>query len=47
MNFTVGIVSQKIATLSNFVEFRGSRNFIFFEALRVTSDMWHVLSGSH
>ena len=35
MDFTVGIVSQNLATTSNFVEFRDSRNFTFFEALGV------------
>ena len=35
MDFTVGIVSRNLATTSNFVEFRDSRNFTFFEALRV------------
>ena len=33
MDFTVGIVSRNLATMSNFVEFRDSRNFTFFEAL--------------
>ena len=32
MDFTVGIVSQNLATMSNFVEFRDNRNFTFFEA---------------
>ena len=32
MDFTVGIVSRNLATTSNFVEFRDSRNFMFFEA---------------
>ena len=32
MDFTVGIVFQNLATTSNFVEFRDSRNFMFFEA---------------
>ena len=32
MNFTVGIVSRNLATTSNFVEFRDSRNFTFFKA---------------
>ena len=35
MDFTVGIVSQNLATASNFVEFRDNRNFIFFEAQSV------------
>ena len=38
MDLTVEIVSRNLATLSNFVEFRDSRNFMFFEAPRVTSD---------
>ena len=32
MDCTVGIVSRNLATTSNFVEFRDSRNFRFFEA---------------
>ena len=32
MDFTVGIVLRNLATTSNFVEFRDSRNFTFFEA---------------
>ena len=32
MDFTVGIVSRNLATTSNFVEFRDSRNFTSFEA---------------
>ena len=32
MDFTVGIVSRNLATTLNFVEFRDSRNFTFFEA---------------
>ena len=47
MDFTIGIVSQNLATTSNFVEFRDSRNLTFFEAPRVTHDMWQVLSSSH
>ena len=31
MDFTVGIVSRNLATTSNFVEFRDSGNFTFFE----------------
>ena len=34
MDGTVGIVSRNLATTSNFVEFRDSRNFTFFEVLR-------------
>ena len=32
MDFTVGIVSRNLVITSNFVEFRDSRNFTFFEA---------------
>ena len=32
MNFTVGIVLGNLTTTSNFVEFRDSRDFTFFEA---------------
>ena len=46
MDFTVGIFSRNLATTSNFVELRDSRNFTFFEAPRVVRDTWHVLSGS-
>ena len=35
MDFTVGIVLQNLATTLNFVEFRDSRNFTFFETLGV------------
>ena len=35
MDFTIKIVSRNLATMLNFVEFRDSRNFIFFEALDV------------
>ena len=45
-DFTVGIVSQNIANTLNFVEFRGNRNFTFFEAMGVMRDTWHILSGS-
>ena len=31
MNFTVGIVSQNLATQSNFVRFINSRDFTFFK----------------
>ena len=30
MDFTVGIVSRNLATTSNFIEFRDSRNFHIF-----------------
>ena len=45
MDFTVEIVSRNLATTLNFVEFRESRNFMFFEALRVVRDTWLILSG--
>ena len=45
-DFTVGIVSRNLATTSNFVKFRDSRNFTFFKASRMTRGMWQVLSGS-
>ena len=35
MDFTVGIVSRNLAITSNFVEFRDSQNFTFFEAPNV------------
>ena len=47
MDFTVGIVLRNLATPSNFDEFRKSQNLTFFKVPRVTSDMWHMLSGSH
>ena len=31
---------------SNFVEFRDSRNFTFFETRRGVRDTWHFISGS-
>ena len=46
MDFTVGIVYGNLATTLNFVKFRDSRNFMFFKALRVVQDTWHMLSGS-
>ena len=46
MDFTVGIVSRNLATMSNFVEFRDSRNFTFFETRRVVRDTWYIVSGS-
>ena len=45
-DFTVGIVSRNLATTSNFVEFRDSRNFMFFEARGGVRDTWHFMSGS-
>ena len=46
MDFTVGIVSRNLATMSNFVEFRDSRNCTFFEETSVVRNTWHILSGS-
>ena len=46
MDFTIGIVSRNLATTSNFVEFRDSRNFMFFKASRVMQNTWHIVSGS-
>ena len=31
--------------MSNFVEFRDSRNFTFFEATGVVRGTWHLMSG--
>ena len=45
MDFIIGIVSRNLATTSNFVEFRDSQNFTFFEAPRVTSDTRHSFGG--
>ena len=46
MEFIIGIVSQNLATTSNFVEFRDNRNFMFFKAPRVVRDTWRIFSGS-
>ena len=45
MDFIVGIVTRNLATTSNFVEFRNSRDFTFFEAHRGVRDTWHVMCG--
>ena len=45
-DFTVEIVSRNLATTSNFVEFRDSRNFTFFETPIVVRDTWDVTSSS-
>ena len=37
-NITVGIVSRNLATMSNFVKFRDSQNFTFFETRRGVRD---------
>ena len=42
MYFAVEIFSQNLATLSNFVEFRDSHNFMLFEAPRVMCDTWNL-----
>ena len=44
MDFTVEIISRNLATTSNFIKFQNSRNFTFFETLRVVRDTWQVLS---
>ena len=46
MDFTIGIVYRNLVTKMNFVEFRDSRNFSFFEAGRGVRDTWHFMSGS-
>ena len=46
MDFIVGIVSRNLATMSNFIKFRDSRNFTFFEARRGVRDTWHFMSGA-
>ena len=46
MDLAIEFVSRNLATKSNFVQFRDSRNFMFFEAPRVAGDTWHTLSGS-
>ena len=35
MDFTIEFVSQNLVTISNFIGFRDSQNFTFFEALGV------------
>ena len=45
MDFTVLTVSQNLATTSNFVEFRDSGNFTFFEARRGVLDTWYFMCG--
>ena len=46
MDFTVGIVSRNLTTTLNFVEFRDSRNFTFFEATGLVWYTLHLVSGS-
>ena len=47
MDFIVGIVSRNLVNTSNFVEFRDSQNFTFFEApsmgCRKTTSEKHVM----
>ena len=54
MDLAIEFFSRNLATMSNFVEFRDSRdfvkfrdsrNFMFFEAPRVAGDTWHTMSG--
>ena len=54
MDCTVGIVSRNLATQSNFVEFRDSRNFTYFEATGVerhmeshVDDTWQAMWVTH
>ena len=46
MDCTVGIISRNLATQSNFVEFRDSRNFTYFEAM-VSGDTWGAMWMTH
>ena len=46
MDFTVGIVLRNQATMSNFLKFRDSWNFMFLKARRGVRDTWHFMSGS-
>ena len=46
MDFTIGIISRNIDTMSNFVEFQDNRNFTFFEARRGEWDTCHFMSDS-
>ena len=39
MDCTVGIVSRNLATQSNFIEFRDSLNFTYFEATGIGRHM--------
>ena len=39
MDFSVEIVSRNLATMSNFVAFRGGRDFMFFEVWGVGGHM--------
>ena len=50
MDCTIGIVSRNLATQSNFVEFRDSWNFMYFEATGVerhlasnVDDTWRTM----
>ena len=44
-DFIVGIISRNLAITSNFIEFRDSQNFTFFEVPKVVRDNWHMKSG--
>ena len=46
MDLVVEFISRNLATMSNFVEFQDSQNFMFFEAPRVAVDTWNTMSGS-
>ena len=43
MDFNVGIVLRNLVIQLNFVRFRDSQNFTFFEAPCVASDTWHLV----
>ena len=54
MDCTVGIVSRNLATQLNFIEFRDSRNFMYFEAMGVgrhmashVDDTWKTMWVTH
>ena len=46
MDFSVEIISRNLATTSNFVGFRGGRDFTFFEAWGVGEHMTWI-KGCH
>ena len=54
MDYTVGIILKNLATQSNFVEFRDSQNFTYFEATGVkrhmashVNDTWLTMWVTH
>ena len=54
MDCTIGIVSRNIATQSNFIGFRDSQNFTYFEAMGVgrhmashLGDTWRAIRVTH